>query len=103
MGLLWKWASMSYRLRFHKLALEEWRKLDNTLREQFRKKLAERLENPHVPSAALSGMTGCYKIKLQKAGYRPVYRVDDDIVFVTVIAVGRRDKLKAYRTAQGRI
>ena len=94
---------MSYSLRFHKLALEEWRKLDNTLQEQFRKKLAERLENPHVPSAALSGMPGCYKIKLQKAGYRLVYRVEDDIVFVTVIAVGKRDKLKVYRTAQERI
>ena len=51
---------MSYRLRFHELALAEWKQLDNTLREQFKKKLAERLEHPRVPSAALSGMPGCY-------------------------------------------
>ena len=100
---MWKWPSMSYKLRFHELALKEWHKLDSTLREQFKKKLAERLESPHVPTAALSGMPACYKIKLKKAGYRLVYRVEEDIVFVTVIAVGKRDKLKVYSAAQGRL
>lgn len=93
---------MCYKLRFHELALKEWKKLDATLREQFKKKLAERLDNPRVPSAALSGMTGCYKIKLRKVGYRLVYRVDEDIIFVTVIAVGKRDKLRVYNTANDR-
>lgn len=93
---------MSYRLRFHELALKEWRKLGPDLREQFKKKLAERLENPHVPSAALSGMPGCYKIKLRRAGYRLVYRVDQDAVYVTVLAVGKRDKLRVYTTAKSR-
>lgn len=94
---------MSYKLRFHELALDEWRKLDETLRGQFKKKLTERLEHPRVPSAALSGMADCYKIKLRKAGYRLVYRVDDDIVFVTVIAVGKRDKLRVYNATQTRL
>jgi len=47
---------MSYKLRFHVLALKEWHKLDAVLREQFKKKLAERLAEPRIPSAALSGM-----------------------------------------------
>ena len=94
---------MSYKLRFHELALEEWKKLDNILQSQFKKKLAEGLENPHVPSAALSGMRNCYKIKLQKAGYRLVYCVEEDIVFVTVIAIGKREKLKVYKKAHERI
>ena len=94
---------MSYKLRFHELALKEWKKLDGSLREQFKRKLIERLEHPRVPSAALSGMPDCYKIKLSKAGYRLVYRVEDDVVFVTVIAVGKRDKLKVYDAAQGRL
>ncbi|MHB1382594.1 MAG: type II toxin-antitoxin system RelE family toxin [Thermoleophilia bacterium] len=93
---------MSYRLRFHELALAEWRRLDAGLREQFKKKLAERLEHPRIPSAALSGMPDCYKIKLRSAGYRLIYRVDDTVVFVTVIAVGRRDKQKVYEVAQSR-
>jgi mRNA interferase RelE/StbE len=93
---------MSYRLRFHELALKEWRKLGADLREQFKKKLAERLENPRVPTAALAGMPDCYKIKLRRAGYRLVYRVDEDVVYVTVLAVGKRDKLRVYRAAKAR-
>jgi len=65
-------------------------------------KLAERLANPCVPSAALSGMTDCYKIKLKGLGYRIVYRVDEDVVFVTVIAVGKREKKRVYADAQVR-
>lgn len=94
---------MSYRLRFHELALAEWHKLDGNVREPLKKKLAERLENPRVPSAALSGMPNCYKIKLRSLGYRLVYRVDETVVFVTVIAVGKRDRQKVYESAQSRL
>ncbi len=55
---------MAYQLRFHVLALEEWQKLPLDAREQFKKKLSERLNNPHIPSAKLHGMKYCYKIKL---------------------------------------
>jgi mRNA interferase RelE/StbE len=94
---------MSYRLRFHEQALAEWKRLDGSVREPLKKKLEERLDNPRVPSAALSGMADCYKIKLRRIGYRLVYRVDDDLVFVTVIGVGKRDKQKVYEAAQSRL
>ncbi len=94
---------MSFRLRFHALALKEWRALDSSIREPFKKKLAERLQAPHVPSAALHGLPDCYKIKLHALGYRLVYRVDGDAVFVTVLATGKRDKNKVYGTAMKRL
>lgn len=94
---------MTYKLRFHALALAEWNKLDNSLREPMKKKLLERLEQPHVPSAKLSGMPDCYKIKPQQFSYRLIYRVDEDVVFVTVIAVGKRDRLEAYTLAKNRL
>lgn len=94
---------MTFELRFHAAALNEWKRLDNSIRLQFKAKLAERLENPRIPSAALSGMPNCYNIKLQRVGYRLVYRVDDEVVFVTVIAVGKRDKLEAYAKARKRL
>lgn len=94
---------MIYRLRFHELALAEWRKLDAGIREPLKKKLAERLENPRIPSAALSGMKDCYKIKLRSVGYRLVYRVDEEVVFVTVIGVGKLDKQKVYEAARSRL
>ncbi|MDR2892780.1 MAG: type II toxin-antitoxin system RelE/ParE family toxin [Deltaproteobacteria bacterium] len=94
---------VAYQLQFLKSAEKEWRKLAPDLKTQFRRKLAERLQNPRVPSAALCGMPDCYKIKLQDAGYRLVYRVENNIVFVTVIAIGKRDKNKVYEAAQGRL
>ncbi|MEI6069355.1 MAG: type II toxin-antitoxin system RelE/ParE family toxin [Methylococcaceae bacterium] len=94
---------MTYKLRFHELALTEWNKLDGSIKSQFKKKLAERLEQPRLKSSALSGMKDCYKIKLRQPGYRIVYRVDDDIVSVTVIAAGKRDKEKVYQDAGKRI
>lgn len=94
---------MICKLRFHELALIEWQKLDGSVRIPLKKKLAERLVNPRVPSAALSGMPDCYKIKLKGVGYRLVYRVEDDVLFVTVIAVGRRDRNQVYEAAKGRI
>lgn len=93
---------MSYRLRFHALALAEWRKMDGSVREPLKKKLAERLVNPRIPAAALSGMPDCYKIKQRSLGYRLIYRVDDDVVYVTVIAVGKRDKNQVYAAAKTR-
>jgi len=94
---------MSYSLRFHELALKEWKRLDSTIQEQFKKKLRERLENPRISSAALSGMKDCYKIKLRTVGYRLVYRVDDDIIYVTVISVGKRERLQVYLNAENRL
>ena len=94
---------MTYKLRFHVLALKEWRALDNSIREPLKKKLAERLDEPRVPTAALHGMPDCYKIKLHSLGYRLVYRVDAQEVFVTVIATGKRDKTQVYGSALKRL
>lgn len=92
-----------YNLHFHEQTLKEWRLLDGSVREPFKKKLAERLASPRVLSAALHGMADCYKIKLHSVGYRLVYRVDDSAIFVTALAAGRRDKNKVYRTAGQRL
>lgn len=94
---------MTFKLRFHEQAWLEWQKLDGSIKPPLKKKLLERLQEPRVPSAALTHMPDCYKIKLRQAGYRLVYRVDDDVVFVTVIAVGKRDKSAVYATAITRL
>ena len=94
---------MTYKLAFKKSALKEWDKLGHTVKEQFKKKLKERLENPHVPTAALSGGQNLYKIKLRQQGYRLVYSIEDEIVTVTVIAVGKRDRNEVYEIALSRL
>ncbi len=93
---------MTYRLKFEKRAWKEWEKLGHPIRDQFKKKLAERLENPRVPGAKLSGHADRYKIKLRSAGYRLVYQVCDEEVVVSVIAIGKRENSDIYNTASGR-
>ena len=53
---------MTYKLDFYEDAYKEWKKLDATVREQFKLKLIERLENPCVPSAKLRKSDNRYKI-----------------------------------------
>lgn len=93
---------MTFKLRFHELAWKEWGQLDGSIKVPLKKKLLERLQAPRNQASALAGMPDCYKIKLRLAGYRLVYRVDDDVVFVTVIAVGKRDKSAVYAAATQR-
>jgi mRNA interferase RelE/StbE len=93
---------MSFELGFLEEALKEWAKLDNSVRSLFKKKLAERLENPRVPSAKLSGHPDRYKIKLRDAGCRLVYEVRDAQLIVVVVAVGKRERNAAYRSADKR-
>ena len=94
---------MTYELEFKESALKEWHKLDNSIRELFKKRLAERLASPRVESARLTGFPDCYKIKLRDAGYRLVYRVCDNLVLITVIAVGKRENNQVYRNAKERV
>ncbi len=93
---------MSYELAFHPDALAEWRALDNSVRTQFKKKLAERLEHPHVPAARLAGRQNRYKIKLRTVGYRLVYEVVDNRLLIIVVAVGKRERNAVYKAAAGR-
>ena len=46
---------MTYSLQFHEKALKEFRALDAEVRERFKRKLEERLREPHVEADRLSG------------------------------------------------
>ena len=94
---------MIYKLVFKQDAKKEWDELDATTRSLFAKKLRERIANPHIASARLSGMKNCYKIKLRRAGYRLVYQVRDNELIVSVVAVGKRDRNQIYKTAIKRV
>ncbi len=83
-----------YKLDFDPRAKREFDRLGIQIKRQLQKKLAQRLIEPRVQADRLSGMQDCYKIKLRSAGYRLIYRVEDDIVVVFVIAIGPRDSNK---------
>lgn len=87
---------MSYELEFMPKALKEWQKLDSSIKEQFKKKLAQRLENPKMPKDRLSGFENVYKIKLKSLGYRLAYEVVDERLVVLVLVVGKRENNAVY-------
>jgi len=93
----------SFNLEFHVLALKEWQKLDNSIKDQFKKQLEKRLLNPRVASARLHGdLDNFYKIKLRSIGYRLVYEVIDHKLVILVIAVGKRNQEEMYKKASSR-
>ena len=89
---------MIYNLDFKPQALKEWGKLGHTVKEQFKKKLKERLENPRVSKDKLSGYENVYKIKLREVGYRLAY----EVIVVLVLGVGKREKDKIYKNLRDR-
>ena len=94
---------MTYNLDFDRRALKEWHKLGDSVRQQFKKKLAEVLETPHVAANQLRELDHCYIIKLRASGYRLIYQVIDDTVTVFVVAIGKREKDEVYQRASKRL
>ncbi|NQY34184.1 MAG: type II toxin-antitoxin system RelE/ParE family toxin [Alteromonadaceae bacterium] len=94
---------MIYKLKFLPAALKEWNKLAPPIKSQFKKKLAERLKNPRVPSSKLSGFDSVYKIKLRSVGYRLAYEVMDEEILVYVLAIGKREKNGVYEKLKKRM
>jgi mRNA interferase RelE/StbE len=94
---------MTFRLLFKQDAEKEWKKLDATIRGQFKKKLKKRLVSPRVEADRLNGMKDCYKIKLRSAGYRLVYEVRDQELVVSIVAVGKHEHNAVYKIAIKRI
>lgn len=75
----------------------------NTVRQQFKKKLAEILVNPRIEANRLRDLPDCYKIKLRSVGYRPIYQVIDQEVVVFVVAVDKCENQAAYKKSVDRL
>ncbi len=94
---------MTFELEFDPRAWKEWQKLGDTVRQQFKKKLAKVLEQPKVEANRLHSLPNCYKIKLRDAGFRLVYQVQEQRVVVFVVAVGKRERARVYQDADTRL
>jgi len=94
---------MTYKLEFDPRAWKEWNKLGDTVRQQFKKKLAEVLVYPRIEANRLRELPDCYKIKLRSAGYRLIYQVRDKQITIFVVAVGKREGAEAYKDADKRL
>ena len=83
---------MTYELNFTPSAKKEWDKLDNSVKQMFKKALAKRLINPIVPISKLRDLPiDCYKIKLRTIGYRLIYTIENNKLILLVLTINRRD------------
>lgn len=83
---------MTYELKFTPSAKKEWDKLDNSVKQMFKKALAKRLINPIVSAAKLRDLPiDCYKIKLRTIGYRLIYTIENNELILLVLTINRRD------------
>ena len=82
---------MTYSLKFHPDALEEWNELPRSVKDYFKSKLEQRIENPHIPKSRLSGGYNLYKIKRKRPPFRLTYHVNDNALIVTALSIGKRD------------
>lgn len=65
---------MTYKLLRHKDFTAEWEKLPVAIRDQFKKKLAKVIEQPHIPKNMLRGdLAGCYNNTKYKKNGRIIY------------------------------
>ncbi len=95
---------MTFNIDFDERAFKEWKKLDKTIRDQFKKKLRKLQHNPYTGEARLHGdLAGCFKIKLRASGFRLIYKVIDEEIVIWVIAVGKRERSNVYNIASERI
>jgi mRNA interferase RelE/StbE len=94
---------MTYSLEFDARALKEWKKLGDTVRQQFKKKLSAILDAPHIEANRLQALPNCYTLTLRSSGYRLVYQVIEQEVVVFVVAVDKREREQVYRKAAERL
>ncbi|EGE2290357.1 type II toxin-antitoxin system RelE/ParE family toxin [Escherichia coli] len=95
---------MTFNIDFDERAFKEWKKLDKTIRDQFKKKLRKLQHNPYTSATRLHGdLAGCFKIKLRASGFRLIYKVIDEEIVIWVIAVGKRERSNVYNIASERM
>lgn len=94
---------MIYKIKFTPISDKEWKKIDSSLRLQFKKKLEKVIQNPRIPKNKLSGYENIYKIKLRSAGFRLAYEVKEKEIIVLVLSVGKRENNKIYENLESRL
>jgi len=94
---------MPYKIKFTPISDKEWKKIDSTIRNQFKKKIEKIIHNPRIPKNKLSGYENVYKIKLRSYGFRLAYEVKDEQIVVLVVSVGKRENGKIYNNLKDRM
>lgn len=96
---------MTYTVKLTSRAQDDYRKLDRSQQYHIDRSF-ERLEHFGMQAGQpLRGkLAGCRKLKHKKLGLRVIFRqTEQGIEIIEVIAIGKREDKKVYRTAEKRI
>jgi len=98
---------LRYRVVLTVAAAEDFRRLDESLKEPVAKQLGKLETAPrlgeHLGNRAGLDLTGYYKLYAAKKSIRIVYRIMDQEILVEVVAIGKREDLTVYQEALKRL
>ena len=96
-----------YELKTHPKIEEDLKELDHSMRVQVFKKLKQIQQSPQIglPLGNKNNMdlSGFKKVYVAKKRVRIVYEIQDDVLCVYIIAVGKRDDMEVYKKAFNRL
>jgi mRNA interferase RelE/StbE len=96
-----------YQIKTHPDIEDDLKELDHSLRVQVFKKLKQLQNSPQLglPLGNKNNMdlSGFKKIYVAKKKVRIVYQVQDEILSIYTIAIGKRDDMEVYKKAFDRI
>ncbi len=96
-----------YILKVHPKVEDDLKELDHSLRIQVFKKLKQIQNSPELglPLGNKNNMnlSGFRKVYVSKKQVRIVYEVQNDILCIYTIAIGKRDDMEVYKKASTRI
>lgn len=90
------------KIQIEQEALKEWRKLPDQVRQRFKKKLEEALNNQAPIGVELRGYPGFYRLKMKRPNYRLVYRwLESGSIAIAVVIIESREKV--YQKMKARL
>ncbi len=96
-----------YELKVHPKVEDDLKELDHSLRLQVFKKLKQIQESPQLwlPLGNKNNMdlSGFKKVYVAKKKVRIVYEIQDEILSIYTIAIGKRDDMEVYKKASERL
>lgn len=92
-----------YELKIHPKVEDDLKELDNTLQIQVFKKLKQIQDSPEFGNKNNMDLSGFKKVYVAKKRVRIVYEVQDDVLSIYTIAIGKRDDMEVYKKANDRL
>jgi|LGVC01.1.fsa_nt_gb mRNA interferase RelE/StbE len=97
---------MIYKILFHPEAQDDYLGLDSGVQQRVAKQLNKIANSPELGQKLgnIQGidLAGCRKMYAEKKQIRIVYEIIDDELFVHIVAIGKRDDMKVYKSAAKR-